>query len=583
MSLSLPEDREDEVVGFDDEEQGDEGDDLSCDSFLMNAVLDEETGDMVATDVLLPSSVVARFANVAERSGYVTLGFDIRVPEEMADSKWRLKLYPVMVMQDDSVALDAVVITGSKYREEQLRGYERYRKFIASIVTDTTDFVRVKQLELFLMRHLPEIYKMRCDSSVVCESDAATIFGVTHQDALNHYTKHLRKRWNDRRVGRREDVFKKLVKDPIWMEGIRLDTVFTAENGEFVYRYHHTFRPIPGTKKVIVSMNGHLYADGRIVSKVPKPDEMTFYISSLSSLVSETPRYRSVIIERLAFEYAKADLDFRVGSAKVDTTLGNNASELKRIKEYIADVIDKEDYVIDSLLIVASCSPDGTWNYNKSLSIKRSASIMDFTRSCVPEALRDSLKTAHIPENWELLQLLVEKDTVMTFAEKRGILELISRMDDPDRTERILSRYPRYGYLRECLYPKLRTVRFEFYQHRKGMVKDTIHTSELDSIYLSGVVALKNLDYQNAADLLGPYRDYNSALALVSADRNHSALEVLDGMDVSNPKVCYLKAVVLARLGDRKDALKYYELAEGGDPSLRHRANLDPELSFIIN
>ena len=44
---------------------------------LMNAIRDAETGEMVATDVISASKVTARFRNVAERNGYVTIGFDI--------------------------------------------------------------------------------------------------------------------------------------------------------------------------------------------------------------------------------------------------------------------------------------------------------------------------------------------------------------------------------------------------------------------------------------------------------------------------------------------------------------------------
>jgi len=119
---------------------------------------------------------------------------------------------------------------------------------------------------------------------------------------------------------------------------------------------------------------------------------------------------------------------------------------------------------------------------------------------------------------------------------------------------------PRYRYLREKIYPKLRSVSFDFYLHRTGMVKDTVHTMELDSLYMEGLTALKDLDYRKAVTCLRAYADYNSALAFVSADYNHSALEVLENLDDTDPKVCYLKAVVLSRIGLREEALKYFEL-----------------------
>jgi hypothetical protein len=40
--------------------------------------------------------------------------------------------------------------------------------------------------------------------------------------------------------------------------------------------------------------------------------------------------------------------------------------------------------------------------------------------------------------------------------------------------------------------------------------------------------------------------------------------------------------VVLSRLGVKEEALKYFRLGVAYDPSLEHRANLDPELFEII-
>ncbi|MDE5733410.1 MAG: hypothetical protein K2H95_10340, partial [Bacteroidales bacterium] len=102
---------------------------------IMNAIRDSETGEMVATDIISASKVTAGFRNVAERAGYVTVKFDITVPLGMAGSKWQLKILPFMSIQDDKEALEPVYITGAHYRAAQLRGYERYRAFLSSVIT----------------------------------------------------------------------------------------------------------------------------------------------------------------------------------------------------------------------------------------------------------------------------------------------------------------------------------------------------------------------------------------------------------------------------------------------------------------
>lgn len=583
LRLSVPQDEEEKV-----EEEPEAVIDsikgtLSDGPLIMKAIRDSETGEMVATDVINASKVVARFRNVAERAGYVTIGFDITVPSGMADSRWQLKIRPFMEIQNDTMALEPVYITGENYRAAQLRGYQRYRAFLASVITDTADLVKVRQLEVFLRRHFPETYAMKTDSSYVSEPMARNLFGVTQQEALRHYTRHLLNMINERRKQRIDKVYGRYVKDPIVREGIRLDTVLTSADGDFVYRYTHTFRSRPRLKKVYVSLEGSLYEKGEEILALPFPERLTFYISTLATFADDTPRYRLMILERRVFDNTKALIDFALGSSVVDTCLGDNASELKRVQDCIDDVVCRQEFGLDSLVVVASCSPEGAYRLNRRLSEDRSKAVMLYVRDYVPQQWKDSLRTSCVPENWEQLRLLVASDTLLEKSEKTRILELSDNPADPDVAERTISSMKSYRYLREKLYPKLRSVRFDFYLHRKGMVKDTVHTTELDSVYMAGVEALRNLEYKKAVSILRPYGDFNSALAFMAADYNHSALDVLGRLDESDPRVCYLKAMVLSRLEQHQEAEKYYRLAVAMEPSLEYRANLDPEMFRIVN
>ena len=549
---------------------------------IMNAIRDSETGEMVATDVINASKVTARFRNVAERAGYVSISFDVTVPAALSDSRWQLKIQPLMAIQRDTVPLDAIYVTGEQYRAGQLRGYERYRAFLASIITDTTDFIRIHQLEIFLERHYPQTYAMKRDSSYVPEPMAENLFGVTQRDALIHYTKHLKWKLNERRKGRVGKMYEKYVKDPIVKEGVRLDTVLTASGGDFIYRYIHTFRSRPRLKKVTLSLDGKLYEEGRCIHSFPFPDELTFYISSLSGLLDDRTKYRMLVLERVVHDNTKALIDFHQGSSLVDTTLGDNASELRRVRKCIDDIVARDGLELDSLVIVASCSPEGSYANNRRLSAARSQAVKDYIRDFVPEDWRDSLVASELPENWEQLERLVANDTVLGEASRKRILAEISADEDPDAVEARISRFSEYRYLREKVYPKLRSVSFDFHMHRIGMQKDTVHTTEVDTVYMAGVQAIRDMDYKKAVYLLRPYDDYNAALAFMSADYNHSALDVLSRLDDSDPKVCYLKAMVLSRLGQQEEAQKYYRLCLAYDPYMRHRANLDPEMHLLV-
>lgn len=548
---------------------------------IMNAIRDSESGEMVATDIISASKITARFRNVPERGGYVTVGFDVNVPAALTRSAWKMELQPKLILQEDTIGLERLNITGAGYREAQLRGYQRYERFLSSIITDTSDFIRIGQLEIFLQRHFPETYAMKTDSSFVSDPMAENLFGVTQTEALLHYKKKWKEDRNERRMRSRDRMYARFVKDPIVSAGVRLDTVVRDGSG-FIYRYTQSFRSRPGLKKAVVYLEGNLYEKGQMLLPVPRSDDMTYYISSLSSLADAAVKYRMIVLERTVCDNTKALIDFSQGKSDVDTLLSDNASELKRVRRCMDDVFSREDLVLDSLVISASCSPEGQYAFNERLAFSRSESVCRYVSSLVPERWKECLRVSCVPENWEQFRLLVRNDTLIGEAAVSRILSMTEDLSRPDDVEKRLSSLPQYRYLREKVYPKLRSVRFDFFLHRAGMVKDTVHTTEVDTVYMAGVQALKNLDYKRAVTLLRPYGDYNSALAFMSAEYNHSALDVLQRLDSENPKVCYLMAMVLSRLEQPKMAEAYFRRALQYDPYLRHRANLDPEMSRFV-
>ena len=582
MGLSVPQDMQPERDTVESIKVDSIKGTMSDGPIIMNAIRDTDTGEMVATDVISASKVTARFRNVAERLGYVSIEFDISVPPGMSDSNWKLKIFPVMMIASDTTVLDPLFITGKNYRARQMRGYQRYRNFIASIISDTTDFIRVAQLEIFLKRNFPQTYKMKTDSSFVSEPQAMDLFGVTQEEALRHYTRQLMVRRNESRKARKSRMYAKYVRDPIVKEGIRLDTVLVSDQGEFTYRYVHTFRSRPRLKKVVVTLNGELYENGEKRFDLPFDEPLTYYISSLSSLADKTPKYRIIVLERMVRDNTKVLVDFQQGKAVLDTAIGDNASELRRLRKCIDDVASRNEFDLDSLVIIASCSPEGPYKTNSRLSAARSETMRKYISEYVPDEWKDRMVTAELPENWPQLKKLVASDTLIEVSVKEKIHDLMDRTRDYDLLEKKISTLSTYRYLREKIYPKLRSVSFDFHLHRVGMVKDTVHTSELDTVYMSGLRALEDLDYKEAVRILRPYADYNAALALMAADYNHTALELLNKMKDDNAKVCYLKAVLLARSRQMQEAMKYLELSIAYDQSMEYRANLDPELDELI-
>ncbi|MBR0030260.1 MAG: hypothetical protein IJP55_08480 [Bacteroidales bacterium] len=571
---------------------------------IMNAIRDED-GEMVATERLDAAVVTARFRNVAERRGRVDLEFQVIVPRDMQDSRWQLRLDPDMYILGDSLRLDPVIITGRDYRKAQLRGYEQYRRFLNSIITDTTRFINLGALEIFIERNIPEVYAFRNDTTYVSDEQFASAYGVTERQAVEHYTWKLWKRWNKRRAGRKNLMYRRFVKAPIVTEGIRLDTVIQNDNGDFIYNYVQTINTRPKLRKVEIVLSGDIREQGKRIYTIPRSEPLTFYISSISGLADGSERYLKKIIERKVEANTACYIEFPQGKAGIDPQLGNNPGEIDRIKGNFRELLVNETFDLDSICVEAYASPEGAAKSNEALSERRARAASDYFSHFAAQ-LSDSLsreagivlalgdevietgKPAPISfnsrsggENWQMLDVLIESDEHLKDAAKQEYKQLAALYKDPDIREKQLSRSPHYRYLREKIYPRLRVVKFNFFLHRKGMLKDTVHTTELDTVYMRGVQYLRDHDYEEALKRLQPYKDFNTAVAYVALDRNSSAMEILRRLEPDGP-VNYLLAILYSREGDEQRAVQCYVHACAQEPSYVHRGNLDPEISALI-
>lgn len=576
-------------------------DDDGREFLLMKAIRDEASGDMVATETLDAARVTARFRNIAERHGKLDLAFQIIVPAAMQDSKWQLRFYPDMYILGDVERLDPVLITGNSYDKARLRGYQQYNRLLSRIVSDTTRFVNMRALEIFLRRNIPQIYAFKTDSTYVSDEQFYSMYGVSEQEAVEHYTRKIARSLNDRRKRKLDEMYRKYVR--VFTESIRLDTVMVGKNGDFIYNYVQTISTRPRLRKVDITLSGEIYEAGDKLYDIPEGSPLTFYISSVSGLADQTEHYMTKVIERHADASTTSRIDFRVGKSDIDLEMGDNRRELGRIRRTLSTLLENETFLLDSIIVTASASPEGRESLNWRLSRARSESISRYLDDQI-RVLQDSIERAHgyrydeagrrirpahvrIPfisryrgENWDRLSFLVDEDTYLTEGDKSRY-DLLGRVPDLDGREALLARERFYPYLREHLYPRLRTVAFDFHLHRKDMVKDTIHTTVLDSTYMRGVRALLNMDYDGALALLRPYDDFNTAIAYMGLDRNQSAMAILSRLKPT-AAVNYLMAILHARQGDEQAAVDRFLRACRQEPSYVHRGNLDPEISHLI-
>ena len=363
-------------------------DDEGRELLLMKAIKDEATGAMVATETLDAAKVTARFRNIAERHGKLDLAFSIIVPAKMQDSKWQLRFYPNMYLLGDVERLDPVLITGNAYDKARFKGYQQYNRLLSRIVSDPTRFVNVRALEIFLKRNIPQVYAFKTDSSYVSDERFYSIYGVSEQEAVEHYTRKISRSINDRRKRKLDEMYRKYVK--VFTDNIRLDTVMVGKNGDFIYNYVQTISTRPRLRKVDITLSGEIYEAGDKIYDIPESSPLTFYISSVSGLADQTERYVQKVIERNADASTTSRIDFRLGKSDIDLSLGDNRRELGRIRKILGSLLDNETFLLDSIIVTASASPDGREVVNWRLSRARSESISRYLDDQI-HVLRDSL------------------------------------------------------------------------------------------------------------------------------------------------------------------------------------------------
>lgn len=571
---------------------------------IMKAVKDEASGEMVAADVLEAAVVSARFRHVAERGGYIGLCFQISVSDSLQDSRWQLRFTPEMHVLGDTVTLAPLYITGWGFRKAQLRGYQQYERFLRSIARDSAHFVDRAQLEIFLQRNLPQIYRFKSDTSRVSDEQFSSAFGVTGRQALEHYTNKLLIAANARKIRRKGLMRDKYIRNPIVAAGLRLDTVLRKEDGRFEYNYVHTLAIRPRLRKVDIVLKGAIHDENKLLYRIPDSPPLTFYVSSLSSFAQPGERYLTRVVERRAEANTRCNLDFERGSSRIEPALGDNAAELYRIHRVLSALLENETFDLDSVRVRASCSPEGTLSANEKLATRRSECVCRHLQDYIRH-YRDSLRrvqgfsvdeqgriihaqdtppipllASSIAEDWEGLSDAVQEDTLLSRGEKDRYRRLLD-IPDADARERALGAESFYPYCKKSLYPRLRAVRLHFYLHRKGMVKDTVHTTVPDTVYREGLQALADHDYERAFALLKDYEDYNAAVAALALERHAYARGVLQHIP-SSARTDYLLALIDAREGASEAAVQHYLDACRQDPSLVHRGNLDPEIAALV-
>lgn len=417
---------------------------------------------------------------------------------------------------------------------------------------------------------------------------------------------------NERLAANRDAVYARVVRHP-FPEDVRLNAVISRPDGKTEYHYTEQVEADENTSKLRLFLGGGVETVGDRTYRLQKSDTLVYNVSSMTTFIDEAPRYMQRIVLRDAEANARFFFVFPEGKSVLVDTLLANRRQIAAVRSLTRNLMTDPVYIIDSITLRASASPEGAWGLNDRLARERAEALRRVLTSefrVLYDSLRiaasvtldakgrqvtigasetlpdlpNLLRTSSLSEDWPGLRRMIVIDTLL--ADKEAVLALIDRVSDPDAREwQIRMKYPRaYERMRHEFYPQLRAVDFRFNLHRRGMLQDTVYTTQIDSNYMHGIELLKKRRYAQALEILRPYDDRNTALAYLSQGYDAAAYRILraDANSATTADIQYMLAILTARLGDEKQAVHYFLRSVELRENLKFRGNLDPEISHLI-
>lgn len=623
-------------------------DDKGKEHIVTEATKDSVTGEYITQMELSEITVVAKSKQVAERNGKINLDFIVTVPGELISNKWQVQLTPVAYKSADTLYLDRIFLSGADFAKMQRKGYMRYQAFMNSIIPDSLYLQKLfdekgyrkalAELEeeyfqawkheviskerwidwsdkanarfaLFnyrmernkqaiagynsILEYLPA-YRLRREMDGKYIPSKWKIFAegnykirtrnITPEDSASitrRFTDYAKMAENRKRKEQAGEMYEKYVRFPY--EAARLDTVI-KEGDNFVYYYKQELPATENTKKIDLTLDGQILSKDETKTQLPPSDTITYFISSMVQFLDRSPRYKKKIITRKDEVNLRAYVTYKSGATEFSEDIGDNRAEIDKVFETIHGINYTGEFLIDSIRMTATSSPEGSADMNLFLSKGRALALKKYLalRSDDREGVDTLFRPRWIGEDWNRLHELVLADD--SLENKAYLLLIMKETDNPDNREYALRKYPAdYMRIRGKHYPLLRGVEFKFHLHRRNMLQDTIVMPVIDTTYMQAVKMIEDRQYRQALAILDVSYpdDYNTAVCLMSLGYDKRALEIMtEQADTSDRN--YLLAILYSRLKREEDALKMYVKSCDQDASKIWRGRLDPEINKLI-
>ena len=262
------------------------------------------------------------------------------------------------------------------------------------------------------------------------------------------------------------------------------------------------------------------------------------------------------------------DIYFAVNRSNINSKFMNNAEQIEKLSKALADKNIKE------IKITGYASPEGPYNFNKTLAAHRA--------EAVKKHISASNSTANIvvdsyPANWEEIKSKLSSSYIENW---QGIVAIIddATISAADKNNAIRKKYPvEYDFMLNTWYPKLRAADISIERNQLKMsaaeVKKSVQSNpsqlSLDDIYLIALTYEKGSKEWDELILIAvenypqsPEARINAAnVAMANGDFKQAAT-YLDGVPSNIPQAMNSRGILAMEEGRYQDAMQLFQAAE---------------------
>lgn len=202
-------------------------------------------------------------------------------------------------------------------------------------------------------------------------------------------------------------------------------------------------------------------------------DPMTLIESEPEDMHLEWIEPEFVIRPKVVEGEGSARLQFAMNAHNIDTTLGDNRTELDSIVTRLSPIMTDSLATLRSLAIYGMASADGPLSFNTTLARNRAVSAKNYLvhELAMPASIERTIKTGSRPEGWQPILLAMKADNHPDTVAVQRILEQYAQSND-DVQERYIRRLPSWNIIRQKYLQKDRRVVYAYQYSLRSFTTD---------------------------------------------------------------------------------------------------------------